>query len=137
LKNDRNLLPLEPNNPNAPKAVKRIAVLGFNADVAITSGGGAADLLPSYTVTPLAGIRSAAREVWNLEDQDVPYAVGAPTFRYVPLLSRYLFNKSGEVGGLVQFWNGPFDATGLQQSAPVFETTTTSSLMLFNDHIRE
>jgi beta-glucosidase len=47
------LLPLE------PQALRRVAVLGPNAEVARTLGGGSATVFPPYTVSPLEGLRAA------------------------------------------------------------------------------
>jgi beta-glucosidase len=47
------LLPLE-----AP-ALRRVAVLGPNAEVARTLGGGSATVFPPYTVSPVEGLRAA------------------------------------------------------------------------------
>jgi beta-glucosidase len=47
------LLPLE------PQALRRMVVLGPNAEVARTLGGGSATVFPPYTVSPLEGLRAA------------------------------------------------------------------------------
>jgi beta-glucosidase len=47
------LLPLE------PPALRRVAVLGPNAEAARTLGGGSATVFPAYTVSPLQGLRAA------------------------------------------------------------------------------
>jgi beta-glucosidase len=65
-KNDRNLLPLD------PEAVGRIAVIGPNAAVAHVSGGGSARVFPPYAVSPLEGIRAA------LPDADVGIHAAGP-----------------------------------------------------------
>ncbi len=57
------LLPLGPT-------LKRVAVLGPNAAVARTLGGGSATVYPYYTVSPLEGIRAA------LPDAEVTHAPG-------------------------------------------------------------
>ncbi len=54
LKNTGTLLPLD------PAKVKTIAVIGPNALVARTGGGGSSLVRPKYAVTPLEGIRSRA-----------------------------------------------------------------------------
>jgi beta-glucosidase len=51
LKNDNNLLPLN------PKSVRRLLVVGPNAAHARIGGGGSASVTPFYTVSPLEGIR--------------------------------------------------------------------------------
>jgi len=52
-------------------APKRIAVIGHNATVARTMGGGSATVIPEKVVSPLEGIREA------FPDADVTYSVGA------------------------------------------------------------
>jgi beta-glucosidase len=47
------LLPLE------PQALRRVAVLGPNAEVARTLGGGSATVFPPYTASPLQGLKAA------------------------------------------------------------------------------
>ncbi|KAJ7094493.1 glycoside hydrolase family 3 protein [Mycena belliarum] len=94
LKNEKKVLPLSPT-------VKRIAVIGPNAKPAMTSGGGSAQLLSTYKVSPLEGITAAAQEI----GAEVKYAVGAASHRYLPLLDPYLQRKDGTPGALVEFWN--------------------------------
>jgi beta-glucosidase len=53
LKNDNNLLPLQPQN------LKKIAIVGGNAQAVILSGGGSAALKPSYFISPYQGIVNA------------------------------------------------------------------------------
>ncbi|WP_426592118.1 beta-glucosidase [Cellulomonas sp. McL0617] len=45
--------------PLAPRTLARVAVLGPNAEVGRTLGGGSATVYPPYTVSPLDGIRAA------------------------------------------------------------------------------
>src|SRR5215207_215935 len=52
-RNDGPLLPLDRS------ALRRVAVLGPNAAVARTLGGGSATVFPPYTVSPLDGLRAA------------------------------------------------------------------------------
>lgn len=94
LKNEKNVLPLSAD-------VKKIAVIGPNAKVAMTSGGGSARLLSTYTVSPLEGIAAVAKEI----GAEVEYAVGAASNRYLPLLDSYIEQKDGTPGALVEFWN--------------------------------
>ena len=51
LKNDDQLLPLS-------KEVKKVAVIGGNADAKQSLGGGSSQVRPPYEITPLAGIKS-------------------------------------------------------------------------------
>lgn len=65
LKNEGNLLPLD------PAKIHSIAVIGPNAAVARTGGGGSSLVRPKYAVAPLDGIREKAGA--NIE---VKYALG-------------------------------------------------------------
>ncbi|MDT0277258.1 glycoside hydrolase family 3 protein [Blastococcus goldschmidtiae] len=51
--------------------LRSVAVIGNNAAAARTQGGGSATVVPEYTVSPLAGLRSA------LPGVEVTYSVGA------------------------------------------------------------
>ncbi|ETW83697.1 glycoside hydrolase family 3 protein [Heterobasidion irregulare TC 32-1] len=93
LKNDRSLLPLS-------GSIKSIAVIGPNAKQAFTSGGGSARLLETYSVSPLEGIRVAAKEL----GAEVRYTVGATSHKYLPVLDGYMKYEGGN-GALVEFWN--------------------------------
>jgi len=94
LKNDKKLLPF------ADK-VKKLAVIGPNAKYAMTSGGGSARLLSTYTVSPLEGITAAAKEI----GAEVTYTVGATSHKSLPLLDPYVQQRNGQSGGLLEFWN--------------------------------
>lgn len=52
-------------------SLRTVAVLGNNADVVRTQGGGSATVLPEHTVSPLEGLRAA------LPAADVVYSIGA------------------------------------------------------------
>ena len=56
-RNERSLLPL------SRSGLGRIAVIGPNAEVARTLGGGSATVFPPYTVSPLEGLRDAGLDV--------------------------------------------------------------------------
>ncbi|KAJ6539657.1 glycoside hydrolase family 3 protein [Mycena capillaripes] len=94
LKNDKNILPLSSD-------LKKIAVIGPNAKLAMTSGGGSARLLSTYTVSPLEGISTVAKEI----GAEIKYAVGAASHKYLPLLDPYIQQKAGAAGALIEFWN--------------------------------
>jgi len=72
-RNEEGLLPLD------PRAVRRVAVIGANAAVARTMGGGSATVFPPYAVSPLDGIRAAFGP-----DVDVVFARGGRTTQRVP-----------------------------------------------------
>jgi beta-glucosidase len=88
-----------PELPWSADTLSRVAVIGHNATLARTQGGGSATVLPDRLVTPLEGIRSA------LPNADVSYSVGAIVQEGVaelPLTS--MTNPaSGEPGTLVRF----------------------------------
>ncbi|KAJ7780939.1 glycoside hydrolase family 3 protein [Mycena metata] len=100
LKNSAGILPL------SAAALTKIAVIGPNAKIAMTSGGGSARLLSTYTVSPLEGIAAAAKELGG--NVEVKYALGAATHRFLPLLDGYIRqSEGGDPGALVEFWNAP------------------------------
>ncbi len=70
--------------------VKRLAVIGPNADVARFGGGGSSEVLPHYTVTPLEGIRSAT-------DSDVVFARGSIPYTMLPAIQQRLIPSGFEV----------------------------------------
>ncbi|KAF8165588.1 glycoside hydrolase family 3 protein [Crassisporium funariophilum] len=94
LKNDIGLLPLT-------NQYKKIALIGPNAKHAMTSGGGSARLLSTYTVSPLEGLVEAAKA----HNAEVKYTVGATSHKYLPLLDPYIQLKDGSPGALIEFWN--------------------------------
>ncbi|KJA29791.1 glycoside hydrolase family 3 protein [Hypholoma sublateritium FD-334 SS-4] len=108
LKNDKKILPLT-------AGYKKIAVIGPNAKVAVTSGGGSASLLSTYTVSPLEGIRAAAQKI----GADVKYTLGTPSNRYLPLLDPFIHQANGQLGAYLEFWNETPTADFMSTS-PVF-----------------
>ena len=72
-RNHGTLLPL--NGPS----LRRVAVIGPNAAVARTLGGGSATVFPPYTVSPLEGLRAA------LPHAEVTYAAGVRTHERLPV----------------------------------------------------
>ncbi len=69
-RNHGTLLPLGP--------LRKVAVLGPNAAVARTLGGGSATVFPPYTVSPLDGLRRAL-------DAEVTYAPGVRAYTRLPV----------------------------------------------------
>ena len=79
----RAVLPLDPG-------IRRLAVIGPNAEVAVAQGGGSARVLPHRTVAPLAGLRA------RFPETDVVFAPGAPTSSANALLDgRFAHSSSG------------------------------------------
>jgi beta-glucosidase len=110
LKNDKNVLPL-----SAKGDIKTIAVIGPNAKQAMTSGGGSARLLSTYTVSPLEGISAAAKEI----GAKVTYGIGASSHKFLPLLDPYMRQKDGQPGALIEFWNESPEETFLNVDADI------------------
>ncbi|KAF5358919.1 hypothetical protein D9758_004863 [Tetrapyrgos nigripes] len=98
LKNDKNVLPLK-----LDESVKKIAVIGPNAKFAMTSGGGSARLLESWTVSPLEGIKEWVKGAGN--SAEVNYTIGVTSHKYLPLLSSLTFQEDGTPGSVLEFWN--------------------------------
>ncbi|PFH51318.1 glycoside hydrolase family 3 protein [Amanita thiersii Skay4041] len=98
LKNDKHLLPL---TRDSTLAIKRIAIIGTNAKHAMTSGGGSAQLLSTYTITPLDAITAAAKEI----GAEIKFSIGTASYKYLPLLDPYIKQQNGQSGAVVEFWN--------------------------------
>jgi beta-glucosidase len=80
LKNDKQILPV------APAHGLTIAVIGSNAKTPPYAGGGSANLLPTYTITPLQAIEKIAAEMSG----SVQWEMGVDTARWTPLLTEFL-----------------------------------------------
>jgi len=89
LKNEGNLLPLDAGK------LKKIAVIGPNAALVPTGGGGSSHVSPPYSVSPLDGIKKLAGE-----NAKVIYAQGdmLSSFPMDPIPGRYF--RSGNLTGL-------------------------------------
>ncbi|MEO1407454.1 MAG: glycoside hydrolase family 3 N-terminal domain-containing protein, partial [Pseudomonadota bacterium] len=72
LKNDDQILPLDPTK------VKKLAIIGPNAAVGQTMGGGSATVNSHPPVHPLAGLTTA------FPDSDIIHSVGCTSYRFVP-----------------------------------------------------
>ena len=113
-RNHGTLLPLGP--------VRKLAVLGPNAAVARTLGGGSATVFPAYTVSPLDGLRAAL-------DAEVTYAPGVRTYtrlpvadvsaevRYLAADGRVLSTEQRETGEFA--WMGSLEADVIEVHATV------------------
>lgn len=80
-------------------ALRRVAVIGHNAKLARTQGGGSATVLPESVVTPLEGIRAA------LPEAEVSYSTGAVVQAGIAdlPLDQIINPATGEHGMLVRF----------------------------------
>ena len=76
-RNEGGLLPLR------RAALRRVAVVGPNAAVARTLGGGSATVFPAYTVSPLEGLRAALGD-----HVEVLHGVGVRTHHRIPVAER-------------------------------------------------
>ena len=96
-RNERGVLPVDPS------ALKRIAVVGPNADSPRTLGGGSATVFPPYTVSPLDGLRAALGP-----SVEVLQGVGVRPSSRVPVASaRWLHVPGGDEPGVeVRFLDG-------------------------------
>jgi beta-glucosidase len=97
VRNDRGLLPLDPGG------LGRIAVIGPNAALARTLGGGSATVLPPYTVSPLEGLRSALDP-----GVEVSYSRGVQASSRVPVapVSWVRVPGTSEPGVELRFFDG-------------------------------
>lgn len=137
LKNKDAILPLRRTDRNP---LNKIAVIGPNAKDAMTSGGGSARLLSTYTVSPLEGIRNAVGE-----HVSVDYAVGVRAYKYPPLLDACIqqHGGGGAQGATVEFWNelpsedflGTKPNFGRPLRNGVWKTSTRSTECFFVDGI--
>jgi beta-glucosidase len=92
LANERDALPLD------PAQVRRIAVIGPNAENSVVQGGGSARVRPHYVVSALDGIR--ARVGAGVE---VDFAPGCSSHKTTPALGARLLDSALRV----EYWNGP------------------------------
>ncbi|RXW24715.1 hypothetical protein EST38_g1191 [Candolleomyces aberdarensis] len=132
LKNEKGLLPLG-------EQVRKIAVIGPNAKVAVTSGGGSARLRSTYTVSPLEGIVEAAKKT----GAEVTYALGTSSYRQLPVLNPYISKADGGPGMDIDFWNDEPSADFLalqpeftgQFKGPTWTTSTLNTECIMFDGI--
>ena len=113
-RNHGTLLPLGP--------LRKVAVLGPNAAVARTLGGGSATVFPYYTVSPLEGLRAAL-------EAEVTYAPGVRTYTRLPVADvsaelRYLVADGTELSRerreIAEFaWMGSLEADVIEVHATV------------------
>lgn len=69
---------------------KKIAVIGPNAKTASYSGGGSANLPPTYLITPLEAITTYAESV----GAKVEYTIGSDSSRWTPLLTPFIHHPT-------------------------------------------
>ena len=81
--------------PLAPAGLRTVAILGPNAAVARTLGGGSATVFPTYTVSPLDGLRAALGS-----DVEVTHVGGVRTTERVPATVELLRLPDGSGPGV-------------------------------------
>ena len=108
-RNERSLLPLDRSG------LGRVALIGPNAEIARTLGGGSATVYPPYTVSPLDGLRAAGL--------DVAFAPGTlGHLRTAPARAPWLVRPDGSGPGAdVRFFSPSGEVIGSEQrEAAVF-----------------
>ena len=102
-RNERSLLPLDGSG------LGRVALIGPNAEIARTLGGGSATVYPPYTVSPLDGLRAAGL--------DVAFAPGTlGHLRTAPARSPWLLRPDGSgTGADVRFFSPSGEVIGSEQ----------------------
>ncbi|WVQ91624.1 hypothetical protein IAS59_005425 [Cryptococcus gattii] len=123
LKNDRNVLPLNPVvrlKPGTPSQNGSRTV----------SGGGSAYLLSSYAVTPLEGLSGAAKA----RGIAVEHAPGCYGHKYLPMLDGWMKTADGKQGWTARFYNDdPRTTGGLAGAEPIETTVLPGSRLRIND----
>jgi beta-glucosidase len=113
-RNDRSLLPLDRSGLDG-SGLGRVALIGPNAEIARTLGGGSATVYPPYTVSPLDGLRAAGL--------DVAFAPGTlGHLRTAAARAPWLLRPDGSGPGAdVRFFSPSGEAIGSEQrDAAVF-----------------
>jgi beta-glucosidase len=122
LRNERDALPLA-------ASVRRIAVIGPNADRAVIQGGGSARVAPHHAVSPLEGIRARAGA-----GVEIVFEAGPSAYRGVPALdAKHLVVAGDALPITVEFFasaepSGEPLRTESMREAEVFWLQTPSGL---------
>jgi beta-glucosidase len=83
LKNEGSILPLD--------KTKTVAVIGPNSKITTYSGGGSANLVPSYVISPYEGVQAKS-------SFEVPWSLGVYAHKDLPLLGHLLKRADQETG---------------------------------------
>ena len=113
-RNERSLLPLDRSGSDG-SGLGRVALIGPNAEIARTLGGGSATVYPPYTVSPLDGLLAAGL--------DVAFAPGTlGHLRTAPARAPWLVRPDGSGPGAdVRFFSPSGEVIGSEQrEAAVF-----------------
>ncbi len=104
LKNEKNALPID------LKKIRSIAVIGPNADAARIGGGGSAQVVPFYSVSPLEGIKKAV----GAGNVNIDFSPGIVALEdTTPIPKENLTTPDGKSSGLLgeYFANMTFEGT--------------------------
>ncbi len=126
LKNERNILPLQPDK------LTSLAIIGPNAKTARIMAGGSAQVNAHYAVSPFDGIVAQAGTSIN-----IGYEPGCTNHKMLPLLDVDLLHTRGskaEHGLDIEYFNS-FDLTGSPVLATVIETTDLSWFGQYPDNV--
>ena len=115
MKNEKSILPFSKE--------KTTAVIGPNGAFAAYCGGGSAALPAYYTITPLEGVRSKV--------PDAEYALGAPAWKRMPLLSNITTTDGGKQGLSIKFYLDPPSVKG---RSPVDQLRVRDSYIHLSDY---
>ena len=106
LQNQKNVLPIDTNK------VRSVAVIGPNADTARIGGGGSAQVIPFYSVSPLDGIKKAVGEKMQIN-----FAPGIVSLEdTTPIPAANLTTPDGKSNGL----QGEYFANMTFEGKPAF-----------------
>ncbi|KAJ9499717.1 beta-glucosidase [Exophiala xenobiotica] len=115
MKNEDKVLPFEKS--------KTTAIIGPNAAYAAYCGGGSASLLPYYAISPLDGLRAQA--------PDAKYALGAPGWKSLPLMTRLAKTKDDKPGLTMKVF---LDPPSERDRKPIDEVYVNNSDILLVDY---
>ncbi|KAK5467296.1 beta-glucosidase [Exophiala xenobiotica] len=115
MKNEDKVLPFEKS--------KTTAIIGPNAAYAAYCGGGSASLLPYYAISPLDGLRAQA--------PDAKYALGAPGWKSLPLMTRLAKTKDDKPGLTMKVF---LDPPSERHRKPIDEVYVNDSDILLVDY---
>lgn len=114
LKNDKDILPL------TKEKIKKVAIIGPNANIARTGAGGSSLVNSHYAVTPLEAMQNRMGKENILFSQGDVIDIKGLTI----IDTKYLLNEKGEPGLSGSYW----DKAGLED-ALAYQTTQTPSLV--------
>ena len=133
LKNEGDILPLDPKRPSSSPEGRKykhaLAIIGPNSQTGSMSGGGSATLNATFSES----VYDAFVTRTGLEEQDVVWAQGCYTSRYMPSLAAHVKDKAGMLGSVtVSFYDrDPHGKSADHPSKPLFQTSSSASEALF------